>query len=414
TSAASSATPRPTPASDAPKATPLGAELAFISDFGLLNDGAINQAMWDGLTRCATERGLTYRHYAPTADDGPDAYLDAISRAVSDGAKLIAAPGPLLEVPLYTAQSRYPDVRFILVDGRPHDETFEHETIGQNVACVRFASDQAGFLAGYSAVKSGMRALGFLGAMPVPEITDAGSGFIQGAEYAAAELGLSEDEDGVLIRYGYNGAYRAGAETEALAEVWFADGLDCIFVCGGELGESVAAAAGRLSKKVILYDEDYDGDIENSDNTDTDTAVFARIQKNYEGAVYDGALAFYRGLFPGGKETIRGAVRYGIRLLPPRGPAPGKPASDITDADSTGGTDSEDTPGVSDTAEAVDAPEITDAADILASPEYISLLGALAAEAIPIRRGGGDPFVPVPVAEIPVAVVRVELADAAQ
>jgi basic membrane protein A and related proteins len=60
--------------------------------------------------------------------------------------------------------------------------------IEDNVHSIFYAEEQVGFLAGYAAVKEGFTKLGFMGGMAVPAVVRFGYGFVQGAEYAAAEL----------------------------------------------------------------------------------------------------------------------------------------------------------------------------------------------------------------------------------
>ena len=45
--------------------------------------------------------------------------MNAIDLAVKGGAKVIATPGFLFEYPIMEAQTKYPDVSFILVDAEP-------------------------------------------------------------------------------------------------------------------------------------------------------------------------------------------------------------------------------------------------------------------------------------------------------
>ena len=69
----------------------------------------------------------------------------------------------------------------------------------KNTVEVTFASEQAGYLAGYAAVKEGMSSLGYLGDSKVPLAMDYGYGFLQGADKAAGELGRS-----VNVAYHYS------------------------------------------------------------------------------------------------------------------------------------------------------------------------------------------------------------------
>ena len=50
------------------------------------------------------------------------------------------------------------------------DINSENGTIPENVFCVTFKEEEAGYLAGYAAVKDGFTKLGFLGGMAVPAV----------------------------------------------------------------------------------------------------------------------------------------------------------------------------------------------------------------------------------------------------
>ena len=66
--------------------------------------------------------------------------------------------------------------------------------LGKNVYICSFEEEQAGYLAGYAAVKDGYTSLGFLGGIAVPAVIRFGYGYVQGINAAAAE-------DGVCLLY---------------------------------------------------------------------------------------------------------------------------------------------------------------------------------------------------------------------
>ena len=123
----------------------------------------------------------------------------------------------------------YPDVHFVLVDATP---TLDDDTvIADNTCSIFFAEEQSGFLAGYAAVKEGYRKLGFFGALAVPAVVRFGYGFVDGAEYAAKELGL--EAGSIEMKYTYTGAFGNSPDFQAKAAAWYQSGTECIFGCGG-------------------------------------------------------------------------------------------------------------------------------------------------------------------------------------
>ena len=276
-------------------------ELALITDLGTIDDKSFNQGSWEGMVQYAREKNITYKYYQPS-EQSDDAYLSAIDLAVRGGAKLIVTPGFLFEPAIFIAQDRYPNVHFVLVDGEPHSADYSTYRTGRNVSPLQYAEDQAGFLAGYAAVKDGNRRLGFMGGMAVPAVIRFGYGFIQGAEYAANELGLTPGS--VTINYHYTGGFNASPEIQTMSASWYNQGADVIFGCGGGVGLSVFAAAEQTGKKSIGVDVDQS--IESS-------TVITSALKGIVSSVYDAVSDFYAGR-PGGQLKIFEAANNGVGL----------------------------------------------------------------------------------------------------
>jgi basic membrane protein A len=277
-------------------------ELALVTDFGTIDDKSFNQGSWEGLVRYARERNISHKYYQP-AEQSDDAYLSAINLAVRGGARLIVTPGFLFAVPIFIAQDRYPNVMFVLVDGVPHSADFSVFRTGNNVVGILYAEDQAGFLAGYAAVKDGNRRLGFMGGMSVPPVIRFGYGFIQGAEYAARELGLAPGS--VTINYHYTGHFSATPEVQAMAASWYNGGVEVIFAAGGAVGNSVMAAAEAAGRKVIGVDVDQSGE---------SSSVITSAMKGLTSSVYSCIADFYAGKFPGGQTLVFSAANDGVGL----------------------------------------------------------------------------------------------------
>ena len=281
-------------------------EIAFITDIGSIDDGSFNQGSWEGVVRFAAEYKIGYKHYQSERQSN-EARLSAIDTAVKGGARVIVASGYLFEVPIYRAQDIYPSVRFILVDSIPNNGDMSggrpsYKT-GNNTVGVLYAEDQAGFLAGYAAVADGYRRLGFIGGVASSSVIRFGYGFIQGAEYAAQELGLASGS--VIINYHYAGQFIATPQIQSLAASWYNSGVEVIFACGGAAGNSVMAAAEQTGGKVIGVDIDQSGESQ---------AVITSAMKMLQSSVYDSIAAFYSGRFPGGQTLVFHAANNGIGL----------------------------------------------------------------------------------------------------
>jgi basic membrane protein A len=275
-------------------------ELALITDVGTIDDKSFNQGAWEGVEAYAKENNITYKYYQP-AEQSDTAYIDSIGLAVKAGAKVIVCPGFLFEVPIHTVQTQYPDVKFVILDGAPHAGDWVPD-IADNTYSIFYAEEEAGFLAGYSIVKEGYTKLGFMGGMAVPAVVRFGYGFVQGAEYAAHEMGLT---DPVQVKYTYVGNFDATPENQAKAAAWYNEGTEVIFACGGAVGNSVMKAAEAAGTKVIGVDVDQSAESE---------TVITSSMKNLSKSVYDALSAYYAGNFPGGTSVTLDATVEGVQL----------------------------------------------------------------------------------------------------
>ena len=279
-----------------------GFELALTTDSGTINDKSFNQGAWEGLVAYANENSKTVKYYQP-AEISDEAYAQSIDLAVKGGAKVIVCPGYNFETSIWDAQTKYPDVCFILLDGTPHNEDGSDTTIGPKTVAVLYSEQQAGFLAGYAAVKEGYKKLGFMGGVAVPAVIRYGYGFVQGAEYAAEKLGVT----GLECKYTYVGNFSATPENMAKAASWYNDGTEVIFACGGAVGNSVMKAAETAGNGKAVIGVDVDQSSES-------VTVITSAMKNLGQSVKNLVAAYYSGSFPGGKVLTLGADNDGVEL----------------------------------------------------------------------------------------------------
>lgn len=280
-------------------------EIALITDKGDIDDKSFNQGAWEGVVAFTDANKVTRKYYKPEAAT-EEAYLAAIDLAVKGGAKVVVTPGYLFETPVYTAQTKYPEVKFILLDGAPHTSDYETYETKPNVASVMYAEQESGFLAGYAAIMDGYRNIGFMGGMAVPAVKAFGYGFLQGADYAAKQIGLA---DTISATYHYTGDFAETPTNKNTAATMYNSGVQIIFACGGSVGKSVMAAAAETQNgKVIGVDVDqrYDS-----------ATVVTSATKGLAASVQAVLASIYNGSFEttyGGKTTYFNAKNGGIGL----------------------------------------------------------------------------------------------------
>lgn len=269
---------------------------------GTIDDGSFNQGAWEGIKEYGDANDVSYQYYE-SAEETTDSQLEAIKLAVENGAEIIVAPGYNFETTIYQAQEIYPDTKFVLLDGSPHDDSYSDYKTNDNVTSIFYAEQQAGFLAGYALVKEGYRSLGFMGGMAYPAVMRYGYGYIAGADYAAKELGLSKGD--VTMKYTYTGNFEATPDNQTLAASWYQDGTEAIFPCGGSVGYSVMAAAEQTNTVVVGVDTDQ------ADDSDT---VITSAEKMLGNSVMEALTDWANGSFKGGESTTLDVTSDGVGI----------------------------------------------------------------------------------------------------
>lgn len=235
-------------------------EIAMITDVGDLKDKSFNEGTWNGVKLYAANNGKTYKYYRPangneaTDDDRYNAYVAAIEA----GAKVIVAPGFLQAGAMRKAAAEHPEVNFVFIDGFPLTERDSQDDPGDvlaNVAGIAFQEEQCGYLAGYAVVKEGFTKLGFSGGGggDNPACCRYGYGYVQGANAAAAEMGVN-----VEMRYSwaYGSNYSPSPDLQSMMQGWYSGGTEIVFACGGGMFSSISAAAAANDGYVVGVDVD--------------------------------------------------------------------------------------------------------------------------------------------------------------
>ena len=249
-------------------------QVAFVTDVGQLKDKSFNQGTFDGVKLYAAANGLSYKYYQPAngSEATDDDRYDAMKAAVEGGADVVVCAGYLQEAALRKAAIEYPDTPFVFIDGYPiQEQATEYDAAGNalpndspvltNVAGVAFQEQQAGYLAGYAAVKDGFTKLGFSGGGggTNPACCRFGYGYVQGANAAALEKGITVDMN-YSWQYGSN--FSASTDLQTMINGWYVNGTEIVFACGGSMFQSIVAAASANDGYVIGVDVDQSGESE--------------------------------------------------------------------------------------------------------------------------------------------------------
>lgn len=274
-------------------------EIALVTDAGLIMNGGYSEVAWNTISDFGASEGVSHKYYK-AAEATEDAYAETVDTAVKKGAKVIIADGYSFEQVVYDAQEKYPDVKFILIDAEPMDEESGKTKIGKNTVDIVFSSEELGYLAGYSVVREGMTELGFMGDCKDSVTMDYGYGFLQGAEKAASEKGVS-----VNVKYHYCLEDEDRDDILQNSNEWYDEGTQLIFACGSTVEQPVIEAAELKEKKVIAYETDKNG------MSDT---VIASAVKDINTSLTTVLEQYKNDEFPGGETVSYDAASKGIWL----------------------------------------------------------------------------------------------------
>ena len=272
--------------------------LALITSAEGVEDRGFAAAAWDAISAYGEENDLAADFY-PAEEENQAARLDAVGRAVENGAQIIVCAGAEYGDTVYEAQFLYPEIGFVLCDGEPHSLDFTQFEVAPNTYAVLYTDREAGYLAGYSLVAEGYTKIGFMGGMAVPASIRSGAGFIQGVNQAATEKGTD-----VELHYTYSGLLQDDAAAQNLAGSWYANGLEAIFACG-DFAASVCSAAEAAGGHVIACD---------TDQYYLSDAILSSTVKDIRGTVYQAVGAWYAGSFWGGKQVTLGLSNNAVKL----------------------------------------------------------------------------------------------------
>lgn len=225
-------------------------DIALVTDVGQLMDAGFNQGTWEGIKEFAISKNKTYNYYQPKNDGSitDEDRVRAMEEAVRDGAKIIIVPGYSQAAAIEVVASKYPDVKFVFVDGW---------ALGLfNVTAINYKEEESGYMAGYAAVMDGYRKIGgtFGGGGTNPACNRFCYGYIQGAADAAKEINEIVE---IKYSYKYGEEFQASEKLEKQIEKWYEAGTEVVFSCGGSMFYSVKRASEKTKKaKIIGVDVD--------------------------------------------------------------------------------------------------------------------------------------------------------------
>ena len=225
--------------------------VAMITDYGDITDQSFNQTTYEAAKAWCEANSVEFKYYKPASDSDEDR-ITSIEKAINDGFNAIIMPGYAFGPAIQTVVPEYEDITFIALDVSEGDIGDLAAAVPANLYCAVYQEELCGYMAGYAAVKLGYKKLGYLGGMAVPAVVRYGYGFVQGADAAAVELGLTDVE----VKYVYGNQFYGDADITAYMDTWYSNGTQIVFACGGGIFTSAGEAAAKVGAKVIGVDVD--------------------------------------------------------------------------------------------------------------------------------------------------------------
>ena len=251
-------------------------KVAMITDYGDITDQSFNQTTYEAAKAFCEANGLDFQYYKPGSDSDTDR-ISSIEKAIDEGFNVIIMPGYAFGPAIQQVAPEFSDITFIALDVSEGDIGDLAANVPANLYCAVYQEELCGYMAGYAAVKLGYKKLGYLGGMAVPAVVRYGYGFVQGADAAAAELGLTDVE----IKYVYGNQFYGDADITAYM------------------------AAAKVGGKVIGVDVDQKGTI---DGLYGDGITVTSAMKGLAATVNAELTAVNGGKFEGGKVENLGLV----------------------------------------------------------------------------------------------------------
>ena len=282
-------------------------KVGLVTNIGSIDDKSFNQGTWEGIQAASKDFGIESKYLQPVGESDADA-LKEIANFHTAGYELIVTPGFKFATTIETAQQKYPDNKFMLIDAVPQE-------VAGNTVAVLFEEHEAGFLAGVAtALELKTGEVGFIGGMATDAVNKYNWGFQQGIAYANEKLGTNMTMDS--SNFIYQGTFTDVAAGQQISAQLYQRGVDVIFSAAGAVGSGVFKEARERAQGgdpvwVVGVDVDqYDEGIYEGDKSVVLTSAMKKISK----ATYDVIQLAVEDNFPGGQILSYSAQNDGIGI----------------------------------------------------------------------------------------------------
>ncbi|HSV72548.1 MAG TPA: BMP family ABC transporter substrate-binding protein [Chthonomonadales bacterium] len=276
----------------APTRTSLSA--AMVTDTGGIDDKSFNASAWEGLQRAYRELRLEGKPRYIESREQRD-YETNLSTLAEQGNDVVVAVGYMMEDALKAVAPRYPNTRFVIVDGNAPDLP--------NCVAIQFREHEACFLAGYLAARmSRTGVIAFVGGKEGGPLIRFQVGYIAGAKAARRDIR-------VLVKYvGNFGDTGKGAE---LGRQAIQEGADVVMAAAGTAGLGVLKAVADRGPGYYAIGVDRDQDDLHPGR------ILTSVMKGVDSGVFEAIRSVAEDRWQSGTRVL-GLKEDGMRLSPMR------------------------------------------------------------------------------------------------
>ena len=285
-----------------------GFKVAQVTDLGGIDDKSFNATAYKGIEQAVAELGVEgkYLESQQQAD-----YNKNIQQLLGEGTDLIVTVGFLLGVDTASAAKANPEQKFAIVDyaypdcwpGAVEGKDCGSTTEIPNVLGLTFATDQAGFLAGYAAAASTKTGkVATFGGIQLPTVTIFMKGFQAGVNYYNAQKGTNVEVlgwDTAADAGSFTGNFESLDDGRSFAQSFVEEGADIIMPVAGPVGLGSAAYC-KETGSCWIVGVDTDWTVSASEYSDV---ILTSVLKNMDVAVFNAVKAAKDGTFKGGIYT---------------------------------------------------------------------------------------------------------------
>ncbi len=264
-----------------------GFKACQITDTGGIDDRSFNQTVWDGFLRAQDELDVEVKYLESTSESDYDPNIQAF---IDEGCDVIVTVGFLLGDATEDFAIANPDQAFGIID-------YAYDTSYDNLLGMVFDTDQAAFLAGYTA--AGMTETGTVGTwggINIPPVSIFMDGFLAGVNHYNEVNGTDVD---VLGWDGSDGVFTGSFDSQDLGNSATADmlqnGADIILPVAGPAGLGAATAIQDFGSGLMIW-VDTDGYF----STDFGSITLTSVEKKMDNATFDLIRSVIEGDFSGG------------------------------------------------------------------------------------------------------------------